>query len=216
LNTRQLTSVGQTSSPRWSPDGKQIVFDGNSAGKTAIYAIPADGGTPRKLVSDPTDTVQPIWSPDGKWIYYCSSRSGQREIWRIPADGGTPEQVTRHGGFDLVFSPDRRWIYYGRLRVSSAPIWRRATEGGEEQMLIDSSIDGHVFATSRYLYYNRRISGKKCQIVAYDLASRRSKVLATTDRAIRERLAVSADERSIYFTQMDDDGVDLMLVSHFH
>jgi Tol biopolymer transport system component len=181
-----------------------------------LYVIPATGGTPRQLISDPTDTQQPIWSPDGKWIYYCSIRSGQREIWRIPANGSTPQQVTRHGGFDVVFSPDQRWIYYSRLRASSTSIWRMSTDGGEEQMLIESAIGGHVFATARRLYYNRKWSGKKCQIVAYDLATGRSKVLAATDRPIRDRLAVTNDERSIYFTEVDDDGVDLMLVSHFH
>jgi len=215
-HTRQLTAMGMVSSPRWSPDGRQIAFDGNKRGKAELYVIPATGGTPRQLISDPTDTQQPIWSPDGKWIYYCSIRSGQREIWRIPANGSTPQQVTRHGGFDVVFSPDQRWIYYSRLRASSTSIWRMSTDGGEEQMLIESAIGGHVFATARRLYYNRKWSGKKCQIVAYDLATGRSKVLAATDRPIRDRLAVTNDERSIYFTEVDDDGVDLMLVSHFH
>jgi hypothetical protein len=41
------------------------------------------------------------------------------------------------------------------------------------------------------------------------------RILAKTDRPIRQRPAVSRDERSIYFTQIDDDGIDLMLVSDF-
>jgi hypothetical protein len=60
------------------------------------------------------------------------------------------------------------------------------------------------------------LNGNKCQIEAYDLATARIKLLATTDRPIRDRLAVANDERSIYFTQVDDDGVDMMLVSNFH
>jgi Tol biopolymer transport system component len=215
-HTRRLTAMGMTSSPRWSPDGRQIAFDATQAGKAELYVIPSAGGTPRRLISDPTDTQQPIWSPDGKWIYYCSIRSGEREIWRIPASGGIPQQVTRHGGFDVVFSPDQRWIYYSRLRASSTSIWRMSTDGGEEQMLIDGAIGGHVFATARRLYYNRNWSGKKCQIVAYDLATAHTRVLAATDRPIRDRLAVTNDERSIYFTEVDDNGVDLMLVSNLH
>jgi Tol biopolymer transport system component len=115
-----------------------------------------------------------------------------------------------------VFSPDQRWIYYSRLRASSTSIWRMSTDRGEEQMLIHSAIGGHVFATARRLYYNRSLNGNKCQIEAYDLATARTKLLATTDRPIRDRLAVANDERSIYFTQVDDDGVDMMLVSNFH
>jgi len=33
--------------------------------------------------------------------------------------------------------------------------------------------------------------------------------------AVRDRLAVTRDERSIYYTQVDADGMDLMLVSNF-
>jgi Tol biopolymer transport system component len=179
-NPRQLTALGMTSSPRWSPDGSLIAFDSTKAGKQDVYVIPAAGGAPRQLTHEPTDAQQPIWSPDGKWIYYCSIRSGQREIWRIPADGGAPERVTRHGGFDVVFSPDRRWIYYSRLRASSTSIWSMPTEGGEEKMLIDSAIGGDMAATAHRLYYNRTWSGKKCQIMAYDLDSGRTQVLATT------------------------------------
>ena len=83
-------------------------------------------------------------------------------------------------------------------------------------MLIDSAIGGHVFATARHLYCDRNWVGKKCQIVAYDLATGSNKVLAATDRPVRDRLAATGDERSIYFTEVDDDGVDLMSVSHFH
>ena len=58
------------------------------------------------------------------------------------------------------------------------------TSGGEEQMLIDSALGGHVFDTARRLYYNRHWTGKKCQIVAFDLPAGRTKVLAVTDRPI--------------------------------
>jgi Tol biopolymer transport system component len=216
-NSRQLTSFnGLTSSPQWSPDGQEIAFNANQTGKADVYVIAANGGPPRRLTFDPADVVQPVWSPDGKWIYFCSLRSSDREIWRVPAQGGAPARITQHGGFDLAFSPDGRWMYYSRLRAPSAAIWRMPGEGGEEKVLIDSAIGGHVFATSHRLYFNRSLPGsKKCQIAVYDLATGRTKVLATTDRAVRDRLAVTQDERSIYYTQVDADGMDLMLVSDF-
>jgi len=216
-SSRQLTSFnGLTSWPEWSPDGQEIAFNANKSGKAEVYVISASGGQLRRLMFDPTEALQPVWSPDGKWIYYSSLRSGDREIWRVPAQGGAPARITQHGGFDLAFSPDGRWMYYSRLRAPSASIWRMPAEGGEEKMLIDSAVGGHLFATSDRLYFNRNLPGSKnCQIEVYDLATGRTRVLAKTDRAVRDRLAVTRDERSIYYTQVDADGMDLMLVSDF-
>ena len=39
-------------SPRWSPDGKQIAFDGYAGGSSDIYVVPADGGKPSRVTSD--------------------------------------------------------------------------------------------------------------------------------------------------------------------
>jgi dipeptidyl aminopeptidase/acylaminoacyl peptidase len=216
-NNRQLTSFnGLMSSPQWSPDGQEIAFNANKNAKADVYVIAAGGGAARRLTFDPVEALQPVWSRDGKWIYFSSLRSGDRQIWRVPVQGGPATRVTPHGGFDIAFSPDGRWMYYSRLRAASTSIWRMAVDGGEEKMLIESAIGGHVFVTSERLYFNRNLPGsKKCQIEAYDLATGRTKVLATTDRTVRDRIAVSRDERSIYYTQVDEDGMDLMLVRDF-
>jgi Tol biopolymer transport system component len=185
-------------------------------GKPNIFTVSVTEGALRQLTFDSPENQQPVWSPDGKWIYYCSLRSGDREIWRIPTQGGEATRVTRHGGFDVAFSPDGRWLYYSRLRAPSAPIWRMAVDGGDEKMLIESAIGGHVFATGRRLYFARNLlDPHKCQIQVYDLSTGQTKALATTDRTVRDRMAVSRDERSIYYTQVDQDGMDLMLVSNF-
>ena len=47
--------------PRWSPDGKQIVFYAFSPGqKTKLYTVSTDGGTPREMIpEDLQDTMGP-------------------------------------------------------------------------------------------------------------------------------------------------------------
>jgi tricorn protease-like protein len=107
-----------TGTPRWSPDGKQIVFDSAAAGTIDIYAIDASGGSPRRLTGDQTHGMIPSWSRDGKWIYFASAVTGRNEIWKIPSDGGNAVQVTRNGGLVAFESrPGRRSTTPGTMEI---------------------------------------------------------------------------------------------------
>jgi eukaryotic-like serine/threonine-protein kinase len=61
--------------PRWSPDGKKIVFFefALSADKPArMYEIPPEGGTPQLILpEDQSQQLDPNWSPDGTQIVFA-------------------------------------------------------------------------------------------------------------------------------------------------
>jgi dipeptidyl aminopeptidase/acylaminoacyl peptidase len=61
-----LTRSGHDSSPRWSPDGKQIAFISSRDGEMQIYLISVDGGEATKLTSVSTGVDNFYWAPDGK------------------------------------------------------------------------------------------------------------------------------------------------------
>jgi tricorn protease len=75
-SAKRLTSFqGQTTNPRFSPDGKWIAFSGEYAGNFDVYVIAADGGEPKRLTWHPgSDTVEG-WTPDGKSIMFSSTRA---------------------------------------------------------------------------------------------------------------------------------------------
>ncbi len=59
--------------PRWSPDGKQILFESNRSGNFQIWAIDVGGGEARQLTDIATEANTAIWSPDGKQIAFVSA-----------------------------------------------------------------------------------------------------------------------------------------------
>jgi dipeptidyl aminopeptidase/acylaminoacyl peptidase len=74
---RQITSADKSSSsPRWSPDGKRLVFVSSRDGSTQIWTVNlADGaptGEPARVTFAPGVADGPVWSPDGKWIAFAS------------------------------------------------------------------------------------------------------------------------------------------------
>jgi dipeptidyl aminopeptidase/acylaminoacyl peptidase len=128
------------SPPRWSPDGKQIVFVSNRTSEpdantnTDIFVVSADGGEPRKITTHEGPDETPSWSADGKSIVYVTSLEpqylwyDQLDIAVVPASGGAPRIITGdvdRNAWDPVYGPDGR-IYFqlednGTQRVVSVP-----------------------------------------------------------------------------------------------
>ncbi|MEO7964337.1 MAG: S9 family peptidase [Gemmatimonadaceae bacterium] len=68
---RPLTS-GKTSddSPRWSPDGKRLLYSSNKGGSTQLYVRWMDTGESLALTTGATPPVGGEWSPDGTRIAF--------------------------------------------------------------------------------------------------------------------------------------------------
>src|SRR5450432_114703 len=78
----RLTSGERDSSPRWSPDGKYLVFsrmtekDGKPE-PPQLFMLSMAGGDAFPLTSLPKGAGDPRWSPDGKLIAFTSTTNDE-------------------------------------------------------------------------------------------------------------------------------------------
>jgi Tol biopolymer transport system component len=213
---RQLTSFGHghTGSPRWSPDGSRIAFDSNIEGPFQVYVIGADGGTPKRLTETVQGNAVPSWSNDSRWVYFTSVRDGGNEIWKTPAGGGPAVQVTSKG-LVAAESPDGHTLYY--LTRVDGELWQRSLDGGAARKLIDSVLLRNFAVTEQGIYYARRGSESMWSIrfLNLNLATGADTRIAEFTKPALLGLSLSPDRRTLLYTQVDDEGSDLMLIENF-
>lgn len=104
----RLVSNGFT--PRWSPNGKKILFARNIVLTPKIHVMNADGTNITQLTTGPDSDTTPNWSPDGSQIAFTRGLA----VWIMSADGSGAKKVFDAGSFNAYpsWQPDGKKITY--------------------------------------------------------------------------------------------------------
>jgi dipeptidyl aminopeptidase/acylaminoacyl peptidase len=96
----------------WSPDGQQIVFTSDIAGRFNLWKVSASGGWPIQLTQSDDRQYNAGWSPDGKWIVYQQDRAGDElwDLYAVPSDGGEIINLTNT---PAIREQDPHWSHDG-------------------------------------------------------------------------------------------------------
>jgi TolB protein len=93
--------LGDDGWPRFSPDGRQIVFSSNRTGDGEIWIMRADGSAERRLAGLPRrDDWAPAFSPDGTQIAFYSLDAAGRSLLYVVRPNGTGLRSLKIAGTD--------------------------------------------------------------------------------------------------------------------
>ena len=103
--------------PRWSPDGKWLIFatDPGASGSGNILGIrPGVDTVAVPLLATKSAELSPAVSPDGRWLAYTSNESGKFEIYVVPFPNPSAAKwaVSTHGGTEPLWSHSGRELFY--------------------------------------------------------------------------------------------------------
>src|SRR5262249_24763623 len=105
--------------PRWSPDGKRILFESNRSGEMQLWVIDVGGGEAKQLTTLSTEAGNGVWSRDGKRVA-AAGGGGETQLATPAAGGGKGvwSGEAKRTGFGSGFSPESR---KGQSKESDAP-----------------------------------------------------------------------------------------------
>jgi len=117
------TGLAMEVQPRFSPDGKKILFTSDAGGGDNIWVMDPDGSNARQITKETFRLLNnAAWMPDGQYIvarkHFTSGRSlGAGEIWMYHISGGKGLQLTarKNDQQDVnepVVSPEGRYVYF--------------------------------------------------------------------------------------------------------
>ncbi len=123
--------------PRWSPDGKRILFSSNRRGNFDLWIMFSDGRCQKLITKSDEDEIDPSWSPDGGRIAYVSyPEIGLSEIYTMNLTTGEVKALTSNDSVDgkPAWSPDGSKIAFVSNRSGKFEIYIMNAEDGSEQM----------------------------------------------------------------------------------
>lgn len=120
--TKGLAFDGQ---PRYSPDGKKILFTSDRSGGENLWILDiATGDTTQVTKGNGNMWISPDWAPDGNYVVASKgeTRLGTVKVWIGHVDGGSGVQLHKQPQnlktVGAAVSPDGRYIWYARRQGS--------------------------------------------------------------------------------------------------
>ncbi len=209
---RPLTSgLGNDHSPRWSPDGKKLLYVSSTEKGSQLFLRYMDSGESFQITHLQQSPGGLAWSPDGRWIALAMEVPQEAEpLAKMPskpegAEWAEPPRVIE----SMIYRADGQ----GYLRESTRHLFLLPAEGGTPRQLTQGdrdfdgtpswSADGRFLITSANLEDDHELDPQDSEV--YEISIETGAVRPLTDRQGPDFApVVSPDGSQIAYLGYDD------------
>jgi TolB protein len=193
--------------PRWSRDGREVLFTSDRAGNWQVYKVPASGGAATRVRTNAHREWQQDPSPDGRALAFLSNAHGPEYLFVMDLATGAERVLARHGRRTGMGNP--HWSPDGR-RIVFSTNWRQGhgihliDAGTGNERALDETLAGACEPRfhpdgRRVVYVSRGGHRDTSRLVEHDIATGKKTVLVDWP-ALNYNPVYSPDGSEIAFT----------------
>ncbi len=178
---------GMTFAPRFSPDGKKVIFSLiEEGGDSNIFAMDLRTRRSNRLTNHPSINTAPSYSPDGNQVTFESDRGGTQQVYVMGSDGSNPHRVSfgsgRYG--TPVWSPRGDLIAFTKQEGGTFYIGVMRPDGSGERLITQAfHAEGPTWAPNGrvLMFFKERAGsgGKTAHLYSIDITGQNEREVVT-------------------------------------